>query len=237
MRRLLSRHSLIDGDHNERISSLSDAGWHQLLTGYFRFSFSTPGYHFNAAHRLYFPVSYPFLSFGSTRCGWANDHCRLPLCDGHHHVSPLGDVGIYAGIAAVWHLSLAKSVEYFAADGKPVDDFCVVSKTQRKITGIHIVRQPVLATEQCDCWLAGCRNHGTSIFRQYSGRLVASLRDQTLWMRINRRPARFAKTHQRQVTALGNFYRQRCRGRHSKQNLHAAHRRLLHHLVAGAAGD
>lgn len=77
----------------------------------------------------------------------------------------------------------------------------------------------------------------TSIFRQYSGRLVASLRDQTLWMRINRRPARFAKTHQRQVTALGNFYRQRCRCRHSKQNLHAAHRRLLHHLVAGAAGD
>jgi hypothetical protein len=65
------------------------------------FSFSTPGYHFNAAHRLYFPVSYPFLSFGSTRCGWANDHCRLPLFDGHHHVSPLGDVGIYAGIAAV----------------------------------------------------------------------------------------------------------------------------------------
>lgn len=63
MRRLLSRHSLIDGDHNERISSFSDAGWHQLLTGYFRFSFSTPGYHFNAAHQFYVSVSYPFLSF------------------------------------------------------------------------------------------------------------------------------------------------------------------------------
>lgn len=87
MRRLLSRHSLIDGDHNERISSFSDAGWHQLLTGYFRFSFSTPGYHFNAAHQFYVSVSYPFLSFGSTRCGWVNDHCRMPLRDSHRHLS------------------------------------------------------------------------------------------------------------------------------------------------------
>ena len=130
-----------------------------------------------------------------------------------------------------------KSVEYIAADGKPADDICVISKTQRKITGIHLVWQPVLAAEQCDCWLASCRNHGTGIFRQYSGRLVASQRGQTLRMRIDRRPARFAKPTsvrlQRSATSTASVVAAETANR----NLHTAHRRLLHHLITGAAGD
>ena len=56
-------------------------------------------------------------------------------------------------------------------------------------------------------------------------------------MGINCRPARLAKTDQRQITTLCYFYRQRSRRRDGKEDFDAAHRRLLHHLIAGAAGD
>ena len=56
-------------------------------------------------------------------------------------------------------------------------------------------------------------------------------------MRVYGCPTRLAEAHQRQVTALSNFNRQRGRGRDRKKNFHPAHRRLLHHFIAGAAGD
>ena len=56
-------------------------------------------------------------------------------------------------------------------------------------------------------------------------------------MGVNCRPARLAEPHQRQVAALCHFDRQRCRSRHRKQDLHAAHGRFLHHFIAGAAGN
>ena len=43
-------------------------------------------------------------------------------------------------------------------------------------------------------------------------------------MGINRRSARFAKTHQRQITALGDFNRERGGGGNGEQDLDAAHR-------------
>lgn len=45
------------------------------------------------------------------------------------------------------------------------------------------------------------------------------------------------KTYQCQITALSHFYSKRGRGRHRKQNLYAAHRRLLHHFITGTTGN
>ena len=56
-------------------------------------------------------------------------------------------------------------------------------------------------------------------------------------MSINRRPSRLAEAHQRQVAAFRHLHRQRGRRRHREQNFHTAHRRFLHHLIAGAAGN
>ena len=56
-------------------------------------------------------------------------------------------------------------------------------------------------------------------------------------MRVNGRPARLAESHQRQVAAPGDVNRQRGRGRDRKEDFHPAHGRLLHHFIAGAAGD